>query len=259
MRLSLIKPGLSAAAAMRHPHTGEVLEPLGYTKRGKPIWPIMGASPDDQGGAGTGGQGGGSEGNAGAGNDGGANGHDDSVEGLKARIAALEEEKNRHYGKRTAAEKELEDLRKFKTDLEAAGKTDLEKAQGEVTRLTNDLQKALEANKKLTIHNAFLANNKITWHNPDEALKLADLSAVEVGADGKVDTKALEAALTNLANSSKHLVRDASGDGNGGNGSGSSQGSGSEMNGKRKGDKGDDKPPTREELAKKFPALNAFR
>lgn len=256
MRLSLIKPGLSAAAAMRHPHTGEVLEPLGYTKRGMPIWPVMGASPDDQGDAGDGGQGAGKDGDAGAGKDGDAgNGHDDSVEGLKARIAALEEEKNRHYGKRTQAEKELDELRKFKADLENANKTDLEKTQSELATVKADLEALTKVNKDLTIRNAFLSNNKITWHNPDEALRLADLSAVEVKADGTVDAKALEAALTNLANKSKHLVK--SDDGGAGEGNGSGQGSGSEMNGQRKGEKGGDRqPPSREELAKRYPALN---
>lgn len=30
-----------------HPHTGAPIEPLGYRKDGRAIWPIMGASPDD--------------------------------------------------------------------------------------------------------------------------------------------------------------------------------------------------------------------
>ena len=265
MSLRLVKPGLSAAfpvhSTMRHPHTGEPLRAIGIIK-GKPIWPFMGASPDDQGGAGGDGGGSGSDGGGQQGGTGATGGDDkggDDVDGLKARIAALEDEKNRHYSRRSEAEKELETLRKFKNDLENASKSDLEKAQGEVTRLTNDLAKLADLNKELTLKNAFLSSNKITWHNPEEALKLADLSAVDVKPDGTVDTKALEAALVNLSNKSKHLVKADDGSGSSDDGKGNGQGSGSDMNGRRKGDKGDDKPPTREELAKKFPALNAFR
>jgi hypothetical protein len=34
----------------KHPHTGEFLHPVGYRRNGAPIWPILGASPDDEGG-----------------------------------------------------------------------------------------------------------------------------------------------------------------------------------------------------------------
>jgi HK97 family phage major capsid protein len=30
-----------------HPHTGKLLGPIGYRRNGSPIWPILGASPDD--------------------------------------------------------------------------------------------------------------------------------------------------------------------------------------------------------------------
>jgi hypothetical protein len=263
MSLRLIKPGLLAASSvLRHPHTGDLLQPLGYTKRGAPIWPVLGASEDDKGGTGDAG-----EGDAGAGNDDNKDGagnkpdhHDETPEGLKARIAALEEEKNRHYSKRSAAERELEELRKFKAELENASKSDLEKAQAAEKAASDALLKAQNDMKDLRLQNAFLASNEITWHNPEEALRLADLSEVGVDADGKVDSKALKAALTNLANKSKHLVKPAGDDGDEDSNNGAGSGSGSVMNGQRKGDKGKgDKPPTREELAKKFPALNAIQ
>lgn len=54
---------------MRHPHTGAALQAIGLRANGRPIWPIMGASPDD-----TGGQGGAGGQNAGAGGDNGGSG-----------------------------------------------------------------------------------------------------------------------------------------------------------------------------------------
>lgn len=32
---------------LRHPRTGDLLTPLGWRKDGRPIWPILGAAPDD--------------------------------------------------------------------------------------------------------------------------------------------------------------------------------------------------------------------
>lgn len=54
---------------MRHPHTGARLQAIGLRANGRPIWPIMGASPDDGQGTGTGqgGAGGSGAGSAGAG------------------------------------------------------------------------------------------------------------------------------------------------------------------------------------------------
>jgi hypothetical protein len=45
MSLGLIKPG--ASVALRHPKTGAVIKPIGYIG-GKAVWPVLGASPDDE-------------------------------------------------------------------------------------------------------------------------------------------------------------------------------------------------------------------
>ncbi|MGH3858238.1 hypothetical protein [Actinokineospora sp.] len=34
-------------ATLVHPHTGKPLQAIGYRRDGRPIWPVMGASPDD--------------------------------------------------------------------------------------------------------------------------------------------------------------------------------------------------------------------
>lgn len=256
MSLRLVKPGLLAAFPTHptkiDPRTGLPLVALGVGRRG-PIWPVMGGAPsdddeDEEGDEGEGGEEGGEDDKG-----------EEDVDGLKARIKALEEEKDRHYKKRSGAEKELEALRKFKEEADNAGKSETDRLKGELEKAQAAHQKALDDNKKLRLDNAFLTHNSIKWHNPGEALKLADLSAVEIDADGVVNAKALKAALTNLANSSKHLVRSESDDGDdesGGANNGSGSGSGSKMNGRRKGTPKEEQPPSKAELAKKFPALN---
>jgi hypothetical protein len=79
---------------------------------------------------------------------------------------------------------------------------------------------------------------------------------VEFNEDGTVDRKSLRAALRRLAKAKPHLVKkaksnDADDDdaaGNGGQGQ-----TASSMNGQRKGKKAQ---PSRDDLAKRFPALN---
>jgi predicted RNase H-like nuclease (RuvC/YqgF family) len=86
------------------------------------------------------------------------------------------------------------------------------------------------ANQQLALQVAFLKDNTYTWHNPERALKLVDLSQVEIDAEGNVS--GLKDALKALATSDAYLVKtDAepkettppatSPGNNGGNGSGS--------------------------------------
>lgn len=66
---------------MRHPHTGFPLRAVGMVA-GRPVWPIMGASPDDGGGqGGQGGSGGGDGGQAGSGGSGSGAGSSGSGSG----------------------------------------------------------------------------------------------------------------------------------------------------------------------------------
>lgn len=43
------KTTLPVHATLVHPHTGKPLQAIGYRRDGRPIWPVMGASPDDPG------------------------------------------------------------------------------------------------------------------------------------------------------------------------------------------------------------------
>jgi hypothetical protein len=95
-------------------------------------------------------------------------------------------------------EQELKQLKE--KDMPAAEKLqrDFEESQKQVETLQS-------TNQKLALQVAFLSDNTYTWHNPDRALKLVDLSQVEIDADGKVS--GLKDALKALATSDPYLIK----------------------------------------------------
>lgn len=125
-------------------------------------------------------------------------------------------------------------------DTKADGTT---KAQ--VTELTEKTTSQEKTIHDLRIQNAFLTANKYTWHDVADALRLADLSGVEIDPeDGSVT--GLKEALDALAKSKPHLIKKDE-DGKDPKGK-----SGSPNNGKRK---GDPKKPDRDTLSKTYPVL----
>ena len=75
---------------------------------------------------------------------------------------------------------------------------DFQDAQKQVA----DLQKT---NQSLALKVAFLTDNTYTWHNPENALRLVDLSQVTIEEDGTVS--GLKDALKVLATSNDYLVK----------------------------------------------------
>lgn len=96
------------------------------------------------------------------------------------------------------AQQELKQLRD--KDLPEAEKLqrDFQEAQAQVTKLQ-------ETNTALALKVAFLSDNTYTWHNPERALKLVDLSQVEIDAEGNV--RGLKDALKALATSDSYLIK----------------------------------------------------
>lgn len=123
------------------------------------------------------------------------------------KIAALEEEKNRHYTARQQAETELEELRKFKKEQEDKGKSEQELATSQISELKAQNSALVAELNELRIRNAFLSTNTVEWHNPERALALVDLSEVQIDKDGNVDRAALKAASEALAKSDAYLVK----------------------------------------------------
>lgn len=120
---------------------------------------------------------------------------------------------------------------------------ELERAQAEVKDLTAARDALQTELNDVRLENAFLSNNKHTWVDPSDALRLMDMEGVEI-KDGKVT--GLAEAVDKLAKAKPHLLKKDEG-----SGKGSSEASGTANNGTRKGDKKE--PP--KNYQSRFPAL----
>jgi hypothetical protein len=281
MNQRFVKPGMTAAReagtgifhpTLVHPLTGESLEAVGVGKNGDIWWPILGgAEPgdetnpeddddkDDDADDDT--------------KDDDSADDDDDEKDPKAKIAALEEEKNRHYKRRKKAETELaavkaelaalkaKPTKKAKPKATETDETDDEPADDEEkVTLRADNEKAKTEARRLKVENAFLRVNAVDWVNPTQVMTLLmsdDDYEVEFDEHGNVDRKSLAAELKRFAKANTHLVKPkqkkSSEDGDDDTTDSSEKSSGSTMNGQRKGKA--KKEPTREELARKYPAL----
>jgi hypothetical protein len=159
------------------------------------------AEPDDQKAAAEG-----------SGTGGAGSGQNDPNQGKPAepdptvKIAALTEEKDRHFKKTQDQEAELNELRKIRDEVEQAKLTDAEKIKAEVATKDQRITGLEEVNRRLALQNAFLVNNSVQWHDTAAALKLVDLSAVEV-KDGEVtNPDVLKAAIKTLADANPWMV-----------------------------------------------------
>lgn len=180
--------------------TGSRLAPL-FTWHGKDVYPVFGAEGEDDD---TGGAGEGSDGEDGE--DEGDNGSSSSSAGTVSReeFEALRKQLSAADKNKSAAEKKLKEIEDSKKD-------ELTKATERVTELEKAHEDDARELAQLRLQNAFLsANTGITWHDPGDALALAErkgyLSEV-VKEDGTVDTGKLTAKLKEMAKASPHLVK----------------------------------------------------
>jgi len=123
---------------------------------------------------------------------------------------------------------------------EDKNKSELDKAKEAAETARKEAEKARADLTKSKLDNAFLTNTAVVWNDPADALTLANLDGV-VQEDGTIDDKLLKTRIDDLAKKKPYLVKPTT------------EASGSGGNGKRKGE--DDKR-TKEQLAKRFPALN---
>jgi hypothetical protein len=145
------------------------LRPVGFRKDGRPIYPIMGGSGEDD-----------------------DDDEDDSTSGATVpigRYLKMRERMRAADRRASTAEARVKELEPAATELEG---------------LKKQVAKQTETIKSLRLDNAFLTSD-IEWVDPDAALRLADLSEVEITEDGKV--KGLEDALKALAEKKPYLVK----------------------------------------------------
>lgn len=172
---------------------GTVLEPL-FTWRGMDVYPVFGASqpvgetdsePDEDEE---------DEGDPSA--SGGDTVSRSDFEKLRQQLSAAD--KNR-----SAAEQKLK-------ELEDAKKDELTKTTERVQELEKQHEQDAKQIAELQLQNAFLvADTGITWHDPGDALALAERKGYLDGVvvDGKVDSAALATKLKEMSKAHSYLVK----------------------------------------------------
>lgn len=112
-------------------------------------------------------------------------------ETLRSQLSAADK-------RRTEVETELRNLKD--KDL-----PELERFKRDVTELTKRAEAAEAGLRQERLNNAFLKDNTHTWHDPETALRLADLTTVTIDDAGKVT--GLKEALKRLADAHPFLVK----------------------------------------------------
>lgn len=206
------QPGVSLLLT---PEVGNRLAPL-FTWRGRDVYPIFGGAED-----------------GGSGDDGGATSDSDAdvddteteepdTSGSEDQVSRADFDKLKRQLQ--AADKNRSALEKRLKELDDKDKGELQKATERVTELEKTTEKQAAELAKLRLDNAFLsAETGITWHDPGDALALAERKGYLEGVveeDGKVNASTLKEKLKQLAKASPHLVKSGS-NGSSSNGSGS--------------------------------------
>jgi predicted RNase H-like nuclease (RuvC/YqgF family) len=205
---------------------------------GKPVYPIMGGAEDDQQE---------SEQESKAGEESEEeedHSEDDKSKDPRIKELSAENARRRHEAKRLADE--LEAAKAKLKEHEDADKSETEKLSAQVVELKERTAQLIKVNQELSIKNAFLADKKHAWRNPDSAMKLLDLGEVEITNDGTVN--GLDKAIKKLAESDSYLLEQPDDEGSG---KPPRQASGERPPGKPAGKA----EKTREDLVKRFPAL----
>jgi hypothetical protein len=120
------------------------------------------------------------------------------------RVKQLSDENAKRRNEAKALKKQNDELAAKLKAIEDKDKSELDKATGTAAELQAKAEKQEKELHDLRIQNAFLSDNKHTWQNPKAALRLADLSKVEIDDEGEVT--GLREALDALAKSDPYLL-----------------------------------------------------
>lgn len=180
---------------LRHPHTGELLVPLGFGKRG-PIWPILGASDDDAGD--TGDDTGGDTSDSGDGDGAGDDGADSLGDAGKKALDAMKAERN-------TARRELREAKRLLAEATAPKAPEGDQPDPEAIKAEARREALAAANERILRSEVkAAAAQKLT--DPGDALRLLDLSQFEVDDDGNVDEQEIADAIDDLLTKKPYLA-----------------------------------------------------
>lgn len=197
MTNTLIDPSSTDDAASM---VGAQLKPL-FTWRGRAVYPIFGAEDPEGGNA----------------DPDGDPGNDDDSEGSGAgepkedERPVSREDLERLRRQLSAADKRREEAEQRLKKIDDAQKDELTKATERAQELESTLKERDTQLAELRLQNAFLtAETGVTWHDPADALALAERKgylADVVGQDGQVDANALASKLKEFAGKHAHMVK----------------------------------------------------
>lgn len=189
----------------RHPHTGEPLAPIGHRKDGRPIWPVIGASPDDGDGDGDGKSDDGADDSDD--NDDGSDDEDGDETDWKAKFEQ-QQRVNRTLERRTQkTAAQLKALQgkpapKGNDKADEGDKPDVEKiraeakAEAEREALNGRIEDKIEAKARAFADPEDAVSILLRSHKYDDFLD----------ADNKVDVEAIAEALKELGEKKPHLL-----------------------------------------------------
>lgn len=184
---------------------------------------------------------------------------DDTDDDDKPKYSAREYDKIKR--RMQAADKAKNDALKRLADLQKNGSKELEKqVREEMDALRPRAEKLEKDNASLRLQVAFSTTKVkgVEWVDADAALRLIDLSEVEIDPEtGAIDKRDLAIAVRRLAKEKPYLVKKADTSGGGGSNEGNDDtgsSSGAPMNSTRKGKRKTE--TSRTQLASRFPVLN---
>jgi hypothetical protein len=197
-KIQIDQPDQDEAAS----HLGSLLVPL-FRWHGKDFYPMFGAEGDgDDDGDGDGDPGS---------DDGDDDGEGDGKEGSGDAKPVTREEFDRLRTQLSMSDKKRSAAEKALKAIEDGKKGELQKVQDDLAEANkkNEMQATELATMRL--QNAFLsADVGITWHDPADALALAERRGYLEGVveeDGKVDEKMLATKLKEMAKAKPNLVK----------------------------------------------------
>jgi len=202
---------------------------------GKPVFPIMGGAEDGE-----------SEAEEKPGDE-SSEGEDHSEDEDKTKDPRIKELSDENARRRNEAKRLADELAKAQArlkEIDDADKSETERLNSKIAEQEKRIDALVAVNKELSIKNAFLADKKHSWRNPDSALKLLDLGEVDIDEDGKIT--GLDKAIKKLADSDSYLLEPQD----------ENTGLPKQPSGDRTRQAPADKAKkTREDLIKRFPAL----
>lgn len=131
-----------------------------------------------------------------------------TAEQVAAELAELRKALKAANAESMSRRKRLEELEAAEEERKAAQMSEIDKALKAKADAEARAQAAEERMRTAAIRNAVvLAATRANFYDPEDAFRLADLDAVQIGDDGKV--AGVEEALKTLAKTKPHLVKQA--------------------------------------------------